>query len=145
MTQVRLISEWIDNAGGFLRASNWVFATPGLSALEAAVQAASNGVLQYSTFGLPAVSGATPGTGQYNLTSDLAVLVFQTGVGTGVRVAIPAPLSAIFGTNSNVVDPTNPTVAAIIAAVVGTLGDAGGNVVTAYVSGIKSSRRVEQE
>jgi hypothetical protein len=145
MTQVRLISEWIDNAGGFLRASSWVFATPGLATYEAAVQACSNAVLQFATNGIPSVSTATPGSGQYNLTTDTAVLIFQTGAGTGVRVVIPGPMNSIFGANSSVVDPTNASVAALIAAVIGTLGDAGGNVVTAYVSGIKSSRRSEQE
>lgn len=144
MTQVRVIWEWVDNAGGFLRASNWVFATPGLAALEAAIQACANPNLEYVTNGIPTVSTATPGTAQYNLVNDTAVLIYATSVGNNVRIVIPGPLNTIFGAFSNVVDPTNPLVVALNTAVIGTLGDASGNVVTAYVQGIKASRRTEQ-
>lgn len=144
MTQVRLIWEWIDNAGGFLRASNWVFATPGLATLEAAIQACANPNLQYVTNGIPTVSTATPGTGQYNLTTDTAVLQYQTAPGSGIRLVIPGPLNTIFGSNSNIVDPTNALIVALNAAVIGTLGDAAGNAASAYISGAKGSRRTEQ-
>jgi hypothetical protein len=145
VTQVRAIWEWVDNAGGFLRASSWVFSTVGLFALETALQADSNAVLQFTTAAIPDVSSSTPGTGQYNLVTDLALLIFQTGAGTTVRVVIPGPLVTTFGPTSNVVNPLDPATASVIAAVIGTLGDASGNVVTAYVSGIKASRRTEQE
>ena len=144
MVSTRLISEWTDQAGGFIRSANWVFAPVGLATYEAAVQATANAVLQYATNGIPSVSTATPGTGQYDLVSDTAVLVFATVPGSSLQVVIPAPLNSIFGPSSNVVDPTNPLVAALIAAVVGTLGDAAGNAATAFVSGVKSSRRTEQ-
>jgi|SRR5215472_5775692 len=144
MTNVRLIDEWLDQSGGFIRAASWVFAPAGLAAYEAAIQACSNAVLQFSTNGIPTISGATPATGQYDLVQDLAVLIFATVPGATVRVTIPAPLATNFGPSSNVVDPTDPNVAALIAAVIGTLGDVNGNVVTAYVSGIKVSRRAEQ-
>lgn len=144
MVNVRLISEWLDLAGGFIRAANWVFAPAGLGTYEAAVQACANAVLQFATSGIPTISGATPGSGQYDLVSDTAVLVFATAPGSDLKVVIPAPLGSIFGPSSNVVDPTNPLVAALIAAVVGTLGDAAGNAATAYISGVKSSRRTEQ-
>lgn len=144
MTQVRAIWEWEDNAGGFLRASNWVFATPGLATLEAAIQACSNADLLYATNGIPTVSSGAPGPGTYNLTTDVAVLIFATAAGSNVRVVIPGPDISVFGPDTNVVDPTATTVAALIAAVTGTLGDSAGNVVTGYVSGVKSSRRVEQ-
>jgi rRNA processing protein Gar1 len=51
---------------------------------------------------------------------------------------------AVFGPTSNVVDPLAPLTAALITAVIGTLTDVVGNVATAYVSGVKSSRRTEQ-
>jgi len=144
MTNVRLIDEWLDQAGGFIRAASWVFAPAGLATYEAAIQACSNGVLQFSTNGIPTISTASPAVGQYDLVQDLAVLIFATVPGSTVRVTIPAPQASIFGPSSNVVDPANPTVAALITAVIGTLGDAAGNAVTAYVSGIKVSRRAEQ-
>jgi len=144
MVNVRFIAEWIDKAAGFIRSANWVFAAGGLGAYEAAIQACSNGVLQFATNGIPTVSAASPTTGQYDLLSDLAVLVFATVPGSTVVVTIPAPLASIFGPSSNVVDPTNPLVATLIAATIGTLGDAAGNAVTAYVSGTKVSRRTEQ-
>lgn len=143
MTNVRYIAEWIDNAGGFIRQGGWVFAPAGLVVYEAAVQACSNAVLQYFTNGIPSISGASPGTGQYNLVNDLAVLTFATVPGSTIQVSIPAPFNTIFGPSSNVVDPTNPLIVALIAAVIGTLGDVNGHAATAYVSGIKVSRRVE--
>ena len=143
MTLVRLIDEWVDDAGGFIRAGSWVFAPAGLGTYESAIQACSNAVLQFSTNGIPSISGATPGTGTYSLVNDLAVLVFATIPGVTIRVTIPAPDVNIFGPSSNVVDPTNTNVAALIAAVIGTLADSSGNVVTAYVSGTKVSRRAE--
>lgn len=144
LTNVRLIDEWIDQAGGYVRAASWVFAPVGLATYEAAIQACSNGVLQFSTNGIPTISAAAPVAGQYDLVQDLAVLVFATIPGSTIRVTIPAPQAGIFGPSSNVVNPAHPAVAALIAAVIGTLGDAGGNAATAYVSGIKVSRRAEQ-
>lgn len=141
----RTIWEWQDVAGGFLRASNWVGTLAGMPTLEAALQSDSNALLQFVTTGPPVVSGGSPTTGLYQLTSDLAVLIFSTAVGGTIRVVVPAPLVTTFGPSSNVVNPLDPATAAIIAAVIGTLSDVTGNLVTGYVSGIKSSRRVEQE
>jgi len=144
MALVRYIAEWVDNAGGFIRQGGWVFAPAGLGVYEAALQACANPDLQYFTNGIPTISVAAPGTGAYDLVNDTAVLVFATIPGVTIRVIVPGPISTIFGPSSNVVDPTNPLVAALIAATIGTLADSGGNVVTAYVSGVKGSRRTEQ-
>lgn len=144
MTQVRAIWEYVDVGGNFLRSSNWVFATPGLGALEAAIQAATNANLLYATNGLPVVGTATPGTGDFPLVVDLALFNFQTVPGSGLQVAVPAPLAALFGPTSTVVDPTAPLSASLIAAVLGTLGDVAGNPATAFISGSKGSRRVDQ-
>lgn len=143
MTQVRLISEWTDIGSNFLRSANWVFATLGLSTLEAALQAASNGNLLYSTFGLPVVGTTTPTDALYPLAADVAIFNFSTGAGTGVRVVVPAPVASMF-TPYGSIDATDPLAAAVIAAVIGTLGDSSGNVAALFQGGSKGRRSAEQ-
>mgnify|MGYP001195724336 CR=1 FL=1 len=144
MAQARLILEWQDAAGGFLRSASWYDDANSPASFEADIQAASNCNLQYATGAVPEVGVVTPGTTTYFLTTDVAVLVFQTVPGGSLRVVIPGPLEEVFGSDGNTVDPTDTLVAAVIADVIGTLTDSGGNVATAYISGVKSSRRVEQ-
>jgi len=140
----RVIWEWTDDAGGFLRASNWIDAAAHLGFVDVPLQGASNAQLTYSTAATPAVSPFAPVAAQYHLVTDLAVLVFATGTGSTFQVVVPGPMVAVFGPTSNVVDPLAPLTAALIAGVIGVLTDVLGNVATAYVSGVKSSRRVEQ-
>lgn len=144
MPPVRLILEYSDIGGNFLRTSSWVFAAGGLSVLEAAIQAATNSNLLYATAGIPAVGTVTPSDADYPLVTDVALFNFQTVPGGGIQLAVPAPAIGMFGPSSTVIDPTSPLAAAIIAAVIGTLSDSSGNVVTAFISGSKSSRRTEQ-
>lgn len=139
----RAFWEWVDDAGGFLRASNWT-AAGGVIAVDAQLQACSNAQLQFATEGVPNISPFAPGSTQYHLVTDLAVLIFATAGSATISLVIPGPLATTFGPSSNVVNPLDPNVAALIAAVIGNLSDQGGNVVTAYVSGVKSSRRTEQ-
>jgi hypothetical protein len=143
-TQQRLINEYTDVAGGYLRASNWVPYGVSVGPLLAAIAAAQNAALQFSTLAVPVVGVAVPVGNLYRLTSDLALLNFQTAPGGSVQLAIPGPVAALFGPNSTVVDPSNGLAAAVIAAAIGTLCDASGGAVTAYISGSKSSRRTEQ-
>lgn len=140
----RVIWEWVDDAGGFLRSSNWINAAANLAVVDAPLQLASNAQLAFATAATPAISPFAPTAAQYHLVTDLAVLVFATVPGTTIQVVVPGPLATTFGPSSNVVNPLDPTTAALIAAVIGTLADNLGNVATAYVSGIKSSRRTEQ-
>ena len=144
MTPDRAIWEWIDVAGGFLRSSNWVVPTASTGLLEVALQDASNANLEYTTIAAPTVSATTPVGGQYSLVYDIALLLFATVPGTTIAVVVPGPLATTFGPSSNVVNPLDPNVAAIISSAIGVLADPAGNPVTAYVSGIKSSRRTEQ-
>jgi hypothetical protein len=139
----RAFWEWTDDAGGFLRASNWT-APGGVVAIDAQLQACSNAQLTYATEGTANMSPFSPTAAQYHLVTDLAVLVFATAAGNNVQVVVPGPLATTFGATSNIVNPLDPTTAALIAAVIGTLSDVNGNLVTAYVSGVKSSRRTEQ-
>lgn len=140
----RLINEYTDNSGGYLRTSNWIAAGMASGPLNASIQAAINAAFLYSTQGLPFIGTSTPGITQYHLCQDVALLNFATIPGTSLQLALPGPLVALFGPNSTVVDPTNPLVAAIIAQAIGVLADPAGNPVTAYISGSKASRRTEQ-
>jgi hypothetical protein len=140
----RVIWEWTDDAGGFLRASSWITAAANLGTVDVPLQAASNAQLTFATAATPATSPFAPTAAQYHLVTDIAVLIFATAAGTTFQLVIPGPMVAVFGPTSNVVDPTAPLTAALIAAVIGTLTDIVGNVATAYVSGVKSSRRTEQ-
>jgi hypothetical protein len=143
-TPDRVIWEWTDDAGGFIRASNWINAAANLGTVDVPLQAASNAQLTFSTAATPAVSPFAPVAAQYHLVTDIAVLIFATAAATTFQVVVPGPMVAVFGPTSNVVDPLAPLTAALIAGVIGTLTDAVGNVATAFVSGVKSSRRTEQ-
>jgi hypothetical protein len=140
----RGIFEWVDVAAGFLRAASWVAPAGPTGPLELALQNASHGELLYVTIAAPTIGAAAPVGGQYHLCQDVALLNFATVPGTSIQVVIPAPIAAVFGPNSTVVESSNVLVAAVIAAVIGVLTDAAGNVVTAYIGGSKASRRTEQ-
>lgn len=140
----RAFNEYTDIAGNFLRASNWVVAGGSLLSLYAAIQNACNANLLYATSGTPIVGSFGPADADYPLAADLATLNFQTIPGSGCQLVVPAPAIAMFGPTNTVVDPTAPLTAAIIAAVTGLLTDVAGNPVTAFISGSKASRRVEQ-
>ncbi len=140
----RVVWEWTDVAGGFIRGSNFIDAAANLAAVDVPLQACGNPQLIYATAGPIVTSPFAPGSGQYNLVTDLAVLTFATTTNGRIQVVVPGPLGSIFGSTSLVVDPTNPLVAALIAAVTSHVTDVAGNAVTAYISGIKSSRRTEQ-
>lgn len=143
MAQARLILEYQDAAGGFLRSANWYDDASSPAGFEAEVQNVSNTNLLYATGAPPQVGAATPATDQYFLTTDVAVLNFQTSAGGRVQVVIPGPKASIFDAGGNTVDPANPDIVTLIASVVGVLTDSGGNVVTAYSTGVRSSRRTE--
>lgn len=145
MATARLVHEWQDASGGFLRSGNFVLDTTDLTALEAAVVAVSNANLQYATLAVPFVSptAATPGVTWY-LCTDTAVLLFATGAGTTVQLVIPAPTQDIFKIDKLTVDPTSLLMVSLISEVVGNLCDSAGNTVTAFIQGVKSSRRTEQ-
>jgi hypothetical protein len=140
----RAFNEYTDQGSNFLRSSNWVLPGATLVGLYAALQNASNANLLYATSGAPIVGTFTPAAAQYPLVSDLAVFNFQTVPGSGCQLVVPAPLAALFGPTTTVVDPTATLSAAIIAAAVGLLTDVVGNPATAFISGSKASRRTEQ-
>jgi hypothetical protein len=140
----RLINEWADIGNNFLRCASWIAPGQASGPLNGSMQAASNAILTYATQGLPAIGSGTPAGAQFRLTQDVALFNFQTIPGTTVQLVVPAPLLAVFGANSTVVDPTAALSAAIIAQALGVLSDINGNPATAYAGGSKGSRRTEQ-
>jgi hypothetical protein len=141
----RLILEWLDFASGYLRSGSWLNIVASPAALIAALQAASNANLLYATAGNPVVGTVTPADSLYPSVQDIAQLVFITTALTQVPLVIPAPLASAFGAGGQTVDPSDPNIAAVIAAATGVLADQSGNIVTAFVSGAKSSRLREQQ
>src|SRR5207237_1255233 len=122
----------------------WIQAGSASGPVAADLQAMSNAELRFVTQALPAIGAVTPSGGTYSLAQDVALFNFATVPGQSLQLIVPAPLQAIFGANSTIVDPTNALVLALIADVVGTMTDEAGNLVTAYKSGSKGSRRTEQ-
>ena len=140
----RAFNEYTDIAGNFLRSSNWIVAGSNLVALYAAIQNACNANLAIATAGTPIIGTFGPTDADYPLAADIALFNFQTVPGSGCQLVIPAPAVGLFGPTNTVIDPTATLSAAIIAACTGLLTDVVGNPVTAFISGSKGSRRVEQ-
>lgn len=140
----RVIDEWVDFAGGFLRSSSWLAAGGSDSAIAVALQNVSNALLQFQTAANPIIGTLTATDALYGSVQDVAQLVFATIPGSQIQVVVPAPLASMFGAGGLTVDPTDPGTAALIAAVLANLTDIAGNPATGYVSGQKGSRRREQ-
>lgn len=145
MATERLILEWTDAAGGFLRSGGWIDSGASLPTLGSAIALGSNTFLQAATAAVPYVSSTTAvGDVTWYLATDVAQYLFVTGTGTYVNLYIPGPKLAQFKTGGTIIDPTSGIAAAIISAAIGSLTDSAGNLVTAYVQGSKASRRTEQ-
>lgn len=137
----RRYQVWVD-ANGFTRLTlvNTVPAslvTPDPAApVVAALAAKSNAAPLNDTEGtLNVVGSPAPTAGIFQVVSDCAALMFQDAAGNKTRLQLVAPQSGIFMADQETVDPTQ--IAAIIAAVVGTVMTAAGGVVTAYVGGTR--------
>lgn len=145
MATNRMINEWNDAAGGFLRTANWVDPLGGSASLQAAIEACSNDAMTYSTIGAPRAASNVATAALYYLTTDTVVITFATAVpGQSIRLIIPGPKSSIFKPDGVSVDPTSPLIAALITAAVGTLSNLPGNDAISFIQGVKSSRRTEQ-
>jgi len=142
----RAVFEWVDGAGGFLRTTSWNNGSGALlTAYEIAASLLSNAGLQFVTSATPdiAVSTANPGHTWW-LTTDTAVFNFTTVAGTTVQVTIPGPDQSIFLPDGLTIDTGNLLVIAFAAAAGLSLTDSAGNAVSFLASGVKSSRRTEQ-
>jgi len=130
---------WID-ANGFTRLT-LVNGTSPLSGVQSALLAKSNAdVLNAVENTISLFTPAPPG-GTYRTVGDAAILTFQDAGGNLVDITLPAPDSSIFLADQETVDGSQ--IAAIIAAVVGTVDTASGGVVTAFVGGTRRTRKGE--
>jgi len=130
---------WVD-ANGFTRLT-LVNGTSPLSGVQSALLAQSNADVLNAVEGtLNAFTPAPPG-GTYRTVGDAAILTFTDASGSLVDITLPAPLSSIFLADTVTVDST--AIAAIIAAVVGTVTTANGGVTTAFVGGLRTTKRGE--
>jgi hypothetical protein len=139
----RLYVEWLDVDLEFIRTSNYVATPAGVAAYLTALQSVSNAGESVTTLGPASFPNNAPVDAAYPSGSDTAVLLYRTLPGQTIRVIIPAPKSNIFLTDQLTVDPV--AVAALNVAVIGALGDALGNVPTAFLTGARASRRRDME
>lgn len=124
---------WVD-ANGRTRAT-YVNSTAGSGGIQGQIGLISNASVQRAWNGTVSTPVPTPVTGDYQNVADYAQLVFQTAAGDLVYLTVVAPMAAIFLADQETVNPA--AIAALIAACVGTLTDASGNPVTAYVGGFR--------
>lgn len=88
------------------------------------------------------IVGTTPPTNaEYSSVTDGARLQFSNNTGERSSLTIPAPLESDFGAASNVVDPTDANVAALIAFWQANAADPAGVHYNLYKGGIKVGRR----
>lgn len=129
---IRMYAIW-DDANGVSR-QTVLNSTAGALAAITAVTAVSNArVLYYVESALSTPIGVAV-TNPYQSVKSSATLYFQTGVGTIVRVTVVAPQLSLFLADQQTVDPV--AAAPLIAAVVGSVTDVAGNVVTSYLGGL---------
>jgi hypothetical protein len=115
-----------------------------LAAVQAAVLGVSNADYQKAWEGSTIINGAPiPLPSQYQSVPDAAVLTFATALPSLVYLTIPAPQAAIFLADQETVDPTK--IAVLAAAVIGTVIDSSGNVVTSYIGGVRRRQSKEYQ
>jgi hypothetical protein len=86
------------------------------------------------------VGTAPPNDAEYSSVTDGARMQFASGSGAKTAVTIPAPVEAVFGTNSNVVDSTVTPVAAFITSMETIPVSPSGGAYTLYKGGVKTGR-----
>lgn len=125
---------WVD-ANGISR-QTLVAGNASLATVQTALLAKSNADV-LTNFEGPLTVNASPApiAAQLQSVSDSAVLTFATTGSSLLSVTLPAPVASIFFADMETVDSTQ--IAAIIAAVVGTVQTTSGVTATAYVSGMR--------
>jgi hypothetical protein len=108
-----------------------------LAGVQAALAAISYAVPQRVWEGPTSFPAGTAVPGTYQNVADYAQLVYQDAGGDLVYITLPACAAAIFLADGETVDPANAAIAALNAAVIGTVLTAAGGVVTAYVGGFR--------
>lgn len=103
------------------------------SAIEVALQGASQAGVLYDWASAMGVAIGTAAAAQYQAANQTAQLLFTTAAGSLIYLTLPAPQIGIFLADGKTIDAT--TIPALIAACIGTLSDGAGNVATAFIAG----------
>jgi len=144
MSSSQATFKWTDEDGDETRSIVHIKSTDGtiddtqFVALQDAMQAGSAAALYNRSLNVDAAVSATPADGPYSV-ADKAIMLFRTGVGTLVKLAIPAPLAALLE-DDDFIQAGNELADAIIAAAYATLTDKSGNVVTTFLRGWRDRR-----
>lgn len=128
---------WID-VNGFTRLS-YVNQTASGTTVQTQLVALSNADVLSSVDNTFVTGAVSPPGATFQNVADVAILTYTTAGGNLVDITLPAPLASIFLADQVTVDVTKIT--ALNTAVIGTVTDAGGNVVTAYVGGTRQRQR----
>jgi len=124
---------WIDANG---RTRQTIIRTlAGAAAIVGAAEAASNAVQQDLWESFAAGGIGVPVAATYQAVADAADMLYQTASGSVLRLTVPAAQLGIFKADKVTVDPTNPLVTALNAAVIGSLSDGAGNPAAVYLGG----------
>lgn len=86
------------------------------------------------------VGSSPPANAEYSSVTDGAKFNFADGAGERSAVTIPAPIEALFGASSNVVDSTQAQAAAFIAEFEGQCHSQAGVLFNLYKGGVKTGR-----
>jgi hypothetical protein len=117
------------------------------NAIGAALIACSNGKTVRTSISITnitaqlIVGSAPPTNAEYSSVTDGARLNFANGTGARMSLTVPAPLESDFGPSSNVVNPLDTNVAALIGEIASTATDRGGTLFNLYKGGIKVGKR----
>lgn len=117
-----------------------------VAALATVVAAATNGKIIRQSFSFlinvaQYLVGTTPPTNaEYSSVTDGAHFSFGDGAGNRMSCTIPAPLEAMFGASSNVIDPLQTQAAALIAAVAADCQSPANTAYNLYKGGVKVGR-----
>jgi hypothetical protein len=135
---------WVD-ANGFTRLTllngTGSLIGPDLTTVQTTLVASSNADVLNSVESGLTVNVPFPPGGVFRTVGDAAILTFTDAGGSLVDITLPAPLASIFLADGLTVDITQ--IAAIIGAVVGTVVTPAGGTVTAYVAGLRQTKKGE--
>src|SRR5215469_10212034 len=130
---------WVDAQGE--QSLNVITTASGVGAIETALQGKSNADIIECWEGPLEQFSASTVAATYPSNRTVAVLLFQDNIGSGARLYIPSPISSIFDSSGNVVDPSQVT--SITSAAIGNLRSGAGNAVTMFKGGFLSKAPVK--
>lgn len=101
-----------------------------------ALQNLSNAQVLYNWDGTidPAIGASVAAV--YQAVQQSLQFTFQTGAGSILRLTLPAPNLGFLKPDKKTADPSNPTVATLIAAAIGNLSDGSGSPAAVYLGGV---------